>query len=313
MMNNSSKAWIADPQKSLYPVRIVKGEWVDASRDGRAVPYKIYYPEVEPQEPLPVVVWSHGMGGTRDGASFLARYMAGNGYVIVHVQHFGTDDSLWAGKPGHPWDNIKKAKITAEDALNRYRDVPFALDQLEASSFDGFQMDFSRVGMSGHSFGANTTQIMAGQQTGWDEELIDMHEPRFKAGIVYSPVPSSNKVRESHDIYHPIRMPLFHMTGTHDDSPIGDFGHEHRLLPYELASHDDQHLLVLEEGDHMVFSGSRGQLPAYDKLKDHEDIIKVVSLAWWDAWLRDDERAHTWLRDEFQHYLEDHGTHSFRS
>ena len=86
-----------------HKVLVSKGEWGDASRGGRVVPYKIYTPDLAAGETAPVVLWSHGFGGSRDGASFLSRYLASHGYHIVHLTHIGTDTSLWEGKEGHPW------------------------------------------------------------------------------------------------------------------------------------------------------------------------------------------------------------------
>lgn len=71
------------------------------------------------------------MGGTRDGAGFIARFLAAHDYVLLHIQHDGTDSSLWMGKEGHPWDIIRQTKITRGTTLNRFRDVKFVLDNLE--------------------------------------------------------------------------------------------------------------------------------------------------------------------------------------
>lgn len=127
--------WHPDLSDTVEPRRVTltKGEWVDAARMGRVVPYKIYQPEPLADDTLyPVILWSHGMGGTRDGAGFISRYVAAHGYIIVHLQHYGTDDVLWAGKPGHPWTHIRAAKISRKTVLNRYRDVPFAVARLRA-------------------------------------------------------------------------------------------------------------------------------------------------------------------------------------
>ena len=48
-------------------------EWLDAAR-GRAVPVRLYLPEAASAErPVPLVVFSHGIGGTRNGYSYLGR------------------------------------------------------------------------------------------------------------------------------------------------------------------------------------------------------------------------------------------------
>jgi dienelactone hydrolase len=281
-------------------VAIDKGEWIDSARQGRAVPYKIYRPLDISGGPFPVVVWSHGLGGSRDGAGFISRYLASYGYVVVHIQHEGTDSGLWEGKPGHPWDVIRAARIPRKATLQRFRDVPFALCELEKMAAENAAlagvMDLSRLGMSGHSFGALTTQIMAGQRRGRGARLYSLHEPKFRAGILYSPVPQRNKKGESAEtLYGSIKIPLLVMTGTNDDSPLEKSGYEDRLEVFEHSGGPEQHLLILEDGDHMVYSGSRGQLGKNPKRDIHEEIICVLSLAFWEAYLKGDNAAKHWL------------------
>ena len=113
-----------------YKVLLKRGEFIDLSRDGRSIPYKIYYPVDHSLNKIPVIIWSHGFGGNRDGASFISRFLAAHGYIIIHITHIGTDSSLWEGKPGHAWDILREVKISRETTLNRMHDVPFVLDQL---------------------------------------------------------------------------------------------------------------------------------------------------------------------------------------
>ena len=128
--------WNSDISPDTEPrqIFIEKGSWTDSSRRDRVIPYKIYTPQARPDEAMqnawPLVVWSHGLGGSRDGAGFISRYIASHGYVVVHIQHHGTDSSLWEGKPGHPWDIIRATHIPRRATLQRLQDVPFALDQI---------------------------------------------------------------------------------------------------------------------------------------------------------------------------------------
>lgn len=288
--------WNSAVKPDVEPAQIFieKGEWVDSSRQNRPIPYKIYTPDQALTGSLPVIVWSHGLGGSRDGAGFISRYVASHGYIVVHIQHRGTDSSLWEGKPGHPWDIIRATHIPRKATLQRLRDVPFALDQIK--QLPDARLDFERLGFCGHSFGAMTTQTMAGQRRGAGRRQYDLFEPRIKAGILYSPVPVRHKGNRSpEDFYGGIRLPLLTMTGTEDASPIEGFGYEHRLEVSEYAGGPDQHLLVLQDGDHMVYNGSRGQLGVNPKRDVHERIIRVLSLAFWDAYLKDDQAAKSWL------------------
>lgn len=295
--------WSPDitPAEGACKVLLARGEFTDPARGGRKVPYKIYYPTEHNLESMPVVFWSHGFGGNRDGAAFLSRYVASYGYTVVHLTHPGTDSSLWEGKPGHPWDILKNTDVPRATTLNRFKDVSFALDSLIAWAQEnqeiGRPMDFSRLGMSGHSFGALTTQVMAGQLVPDETQtLVSFREPRFKAGILYSPVPIAHMTGAAPEtIYNHIGIPLLHMTGTADDSPLEGFSYEQRLLVYNHSGTDEKYLLVKEGGDHMVYNGTRGKLGDNPLRERHEEIVKVVSLAFWEALLRGDADAKAWL------------------
>ncbi|MGB4057602.1 MAG: hypothetical protein WBK77_05920, partial [Alphaproteobacteria bacterium] len=291
-----------NPGKEPAKVLLKRGEFFDAARS-RSIPYKIYYPVEHGGGKTPVIIWSHGYGGNRDGAGFISRFVASHGYTIVHLTHLGSDSSLWEGKPGHPWDILRKNPITREMTVERFRDVPFVLDRLPDWAREtpdaGAAMDFSVLGMSGHSFGAMTTQAMAGQMfQGEDGGLMHFREPRFRAGILYSPVPIrklTGETPETH-LYGPIDMPLLHMTGTEDESPLEGFTYDRRLAVFEHSGQPEKYLLVLNDGDHMVYNGTRGKLEANPLRAKHEEIIQMLSLAYWDAYLKREPKAMDWLK-----------------
>src|SRR5882672_6583070 len=74
-------------------VEIARYTWHDAKRD-RDVPAKIYFPK-SGNGPFPVIIFSHGLGGSREGYEYLGQYWASHGYVSVHLQHAGSDDAIW--------------------------------------------------------------------------------------------------------------------------------------------------------------------------------------------------------------------------
>lgn len=308
--------------EGTHKVVLKRGEFVDESRyneDGsvRIVPFKLYHP-AEMHAPMPIIIWSHGFGGNRDGAGFISRFVGSHGYILVHLTHHGTDSSLWEGKDGHPWDILRKTKVSRPTTVNRFKDIPFALDALEQWAKDnpdiGGCMDFTNIGMSGHSFGALSTQVAAGQLfANENEELNSLRENRIKAGILYSPVPVADhlldKIKNLGDtnIYDPINIPLLHMTGTADDAPIGGQDYTHRLKVFDHSGHDEKYLLVKEGGDHMVYNGTRGKLDKNPLRETHEEMIRVFTLAFWDAQLKGNEAAQNWLIEEAKHYLSDQG------
>ncbi len=297
------------PENAIKPahrVLLKRGDFIDESRDGRKVPYKIYYPTSHDLKTSPVIIWSHGFGGNRDGASFISRHLAGQGYTLIHITHDGTDSSLWEGKPGHPWDILQKVHISRETTLNRFYDVPFVIDQVKKWSEEhpeiGQYMDLSQIGMSGHSFGAMTTQVMAGQKfPAKDGTLLDLKDDRITCGISYSPTSIahlSNAPPEQ--LYGNISIPLFHMTGTQDDSPLDGYGYEHRLIISKHAGHEDQYVQILDGGDHMIYNGTRGKLANNEKREEHEQEIIHASQAFWDAYLKKDKNALEWLQAKYK-------------
>lgn len=305
-----------DPQR----VVILRDTLVDASRDSRPVKIKVYHPAAHQGAKLPVIFWSHGLGGSVDGASFLSRYIAAHGYVIVHIQHLGTDSSLWEGKPGHPWDVIRNTHIPRSATLARFADVPFVLDHLESWMEKhpalAATADMTNIGMSGHSFGAMTTQVMCGMMFPDESgKLRSFKQDIFKSGILYSMVPIQHvALDDPRDIYGSIDRTLFFMTGTDDDSPIEGWDYQQRLVVYDYAGGPEKHLLVLKDGDHMVYNGSRGQLGENPNRELHEEVIKMSALAYWEAALKDNKAARAWLTaGRYATYLGDAGTYRYET
>ena len=142
--------------------RVLDIELLDADRQ-RPVPARLYLPYLaNPDEPVPLVVFSHGLGGSRMGYSYLARYWADAGMASLHPQHVGSDSNVWRG---NPIDLVQRLQSAARDAeaLARAQDLRFALDQVLASDH-GRLIDVTQIVVAGHSYGANTAMLVAGAQ-----------------------------------------------------------------------------------------------------------------------------------------------------
>jgi dienelactone hydrolase len=279
-------------------VETVTRDWRDGDRN-RVVPVKIYYPKTG-NGPFPVIVFSHGLGGSREGYEYLGRHWASHGYVAVHVQHKGSDEAVWKGNP-QPMQAMRDAAKDPRNALNRPNDIRFAITEMERlNGQDGplkGRLDLGHVGAAGHSFGAYTTLAVAGEVfVGPLGRQISVVDPRVKAAIPMSaPVPRRKEQLDK--AFGAITIPCLHMTGTEDDSPIGETSKEERRLPFDHSRGSDQYLVIFNGGDHMIFSG-RGKLPG-DRTKDSrfQELIRAASLAFWDAYLRDDAKAKKWLAE----------------
>ncbi len=274
-----------------FSVETLKLVWRDANRE-REVPAKIYYPKSATSS-CPVIIFSHGLGGTRDSYEYLGRHWAGHGYLAVHLQHHGSDDAAWRGTT-RPRESMSAAAMNVENSRNRPLDVSFALDQLTKLNVqDGLlrgRLDMERVGVAGHSFGAITTMAVAGQRFGpMERSLVD---PRVKAAIAMStPVPRRPPERN----YAQIKIPILHMTGTEDDSPIGDTAAKDRRVPFDSIHGPPQFLVTFAGGDHMVFAGVGATLGVQGKDAAIHDLIRQSTTAFWDGYLREDVAAKNWL------------------
>lgn len=147
---------------------IVDLDWADASRN-RAVPVRLYWPQQARREaPVPLVVFSHGIGGSRLGYSYLGRHWAAQGWASMHLQHVGSDRALWFGNPLGLIGRLREAARDSE-AMDRALDLRFALDRLLDPALQhpllgrpAEAIDPRRIVAAGHSYGANTTLLAAG-------------------------------------------------------------------------------------------------------------------------------------------------------
>jgi predicted dienelactone hydrolase len=169
---------------------------------------------------FPVVVFSHGSCGIPNQSTFLMEALASRGFILVAPPH-----------PGNTFGPSCSTPDALADAYaNRPADVVFV-----AETFIGFGRDAAspfhrhvnpkRLGVSGHSFGGQTTLRVAAA------------DARFRAALALAPalVPENGLV---------IRAPLMVMTGEIDSLtpfeteavPSYDLGKGPRLLVEILSA-----------------------------------------------------------------------------
>jgi len=158
-------------QPDAPPIEIssIENTWHDAARN-RDVPFKIYLPKSDAAA-HPVVVFSHGLGGSRDGYRYLGEYWAGHGFVCAHLQHIGSDTAVFIDglkDDQGPQQTMRRAAMDPRNAIDRAKDVTFVIDQLKRMNDDAqsplhARLDLAKLGMAGHSFSGHTTMVIAGQ------------------------------------------------------------------------------------------------------------------------------------------------------
>ncbi len=299
-----SAAWAGEGGKGYDPLAVADRQGpepldmvVKDEGRGREIPIRVYLPTQK--TPQPVVLFSHGLGGSREGSSYLGKHWAVRGYVAVFLQHPGSDTSVWRDKPKAERMAAMRQAAGLENFMLRVKDVPAVLDQLqrwnraERHPLAG-RMDLEHVGMSGHSFGAVTTQAVSGQSAMGG--MVSFADPRIKAAIVMSP--SSPRRGDPKQAFAAVKIPWLLMTGTKDISPIGDADMKSRLAVFPSLPPGGKYELVLDRAEHSAFTDRPLPGDVEKRNPNHHRVILALSTAFWDAWLRGDAAAKAWLDGE---------------
>jgi len=264
---------------------------IDSAR-GREIPIRVFLPAEK--LPAPVVLFSHGLGGSRAGNAFMATHWAARGYVAVFIQHPGSDCSVWQDKPAAERMQAMRRAASAKNFLLRVKDIPAVLDQLQrwhgtAGHALAGRLDLKKIGMSGHSFGAMTSQAVSGQKNA----MADFNDARIRAAVAFSP--SSPRRGSPREAFGRVSIPWLLMTGTKDVAVIGNTDPESRLAVFPALPPGGKYELVLDKAEHSAFTDRPLPGDTEKRNPNHHRVILALSTAFWDAWLRDDAAARVWL------------------
>lgn len=283
---------------------------------------------------LPVVVFSHGMGGSREGYEYIARHLATHGYLVVLPQHGGSDREaiVKAGKDkllgrdddkGDAKDDAKGDEkggdkqggrgerrasrgnrlmngITEENTSdpanleNRPKDISFVLDQLTKHERFSKIADMKRVAVAGHSFGSYTTMAACGMRV----DLPGREDVSFKDERVRCGIGMSPQGRGVMGVdtgaWDSIAVPMLIVTGTKDMGQ-GDRAASWRHEPYAALKSRDSYFLNITDATHMTFSGGSVRDRFGQTKEEHLVIVKQCCTAFLDAYLLENAEAKGWL------------------
>ena len=270
---------------------------VDDTNRGREIPIRIY--RCSTTTPAPVLLFSHGLGGSREGCAYLGKHWAARGYVTVYLQHPGSDTSVWQNEPLSQRMAALQKAANLQNSLLRIKDVSAALDYLESWNdtedhvLQG-RLDLERVGMSGHSYGAVTTQAVSGQRT--MRGTWSFTDSRIDAAIAFSP--SSPRWGDPKHAFGSVEIPWMLMTGTKDLAVIGNADMESRLSVFPALPPGGKYELVLYGAEHSAFTERALPGDTEQRNPNHHQVILALSTAFWDSWLRKDADAKEWLEGD---------------
>ncbi|MGG5819151.1 alpha/beta hydrolase family protein [Falsiroseomonas sp. HW251] len=232
----------------------LRDTWRDAAR-GRDIPVLLRLPAAA--GPRPVVIVSHGLGGSREGLGYLGEAFAQAGWIAVHLQHPGSDDSVWRGA-GAGMAGLAAAALDVTQAAARLLDGIFAVEEVlrrTARAGDALagRVDGARLAVAGHSYGAWTVQHLVGQRIPGGDRGIPLPERRLKAGIALSPLPPRGLPPRL--AFSRVATPMLHVTGTLDSSFVDGTTPADREIPFRSIEGVAQALVVFDGATHAAFAG----------------------------------------------------------
>lgn len=207
--------------------------------------------------PAPVIVFSHGFGGSKLGYGYLGRYWSEQGYLSIHPSHRDPPSVAEAMRDPRVW-------------RDRVADIASVIEALPDFA------DPARVGVAGHSLGAFTALLCAGARVTIDGALHDFTLARPRAFVALSP-PGNGSRGLGEWSWGAIERPVLYVTGTLDQGPHGE-DYSWRLQPFASLGSSDKSQLVIEGATHETFAGG---LPRHRAEPAHLREIEAATLAFW--------------------------------
>lgn len=266
---------------------------LDRERE-REIPIRVYLPKSS--TPQPLILFSHGLGGSPQAYTYLGSHWSARDYLAVFLQHPGSDVSVWKDSPPNKRMRALKEAADKKNFMLRVKDVPAVIDQLERWNREEDhqlhnRINLEKIGMAGHSFGAMTTQALSGQEFGFGWRLFT--DDRIDAALAMSP--SAPRRGSPESAFGDVDIPWMLMTGTQDVAPIGEMDVKARLSVFSALKAGGKYLLVLKDARHSAFSDKPLPWERGQRGPNHHKAIKALSTAYWDTWLNENAAAKEWL------------------
>jgi predicted dienelactone hydrolase len=267
-------------------------------------------------ETLPLVIFSHGAGGSGAAFESLSEALAARGYVVIHPWH-SDSEALRRRQGGETYDRRRPADQLVErvDLADRIADVRFIIDHLPLFERElelPTPIDPERIGMAGHSAGAMTTQVAAGLRFFPPQRGLGNRRGRGETRGISTPIPEirafaiisgqgTTRPSLNEQSWADMDRPTLTITGSRDESRVSSETPASRRHPFEFAPPTgNKYLLWMEGATHSSFQGSRQANALREQPPDNVDWIERLTtasvVALMDAYLLGKPEAQAWLR-----------------
>lgn len=280
-------AELSKAQAGPYPKAVATPVEIDIPERNRELILRISYPTGVGVFPL--IIFFHGALCSADGYAALADHWASHGYVVV--------------LPSHP-ESDRPASVDQQNKifLEQVADMSSILDSLDAIALKveplRHAIDPTRVAAAGHSMGALIATVVSGMaRLDSNGDRLNLRDDRFDVAVLLSgpgPLPLTPD-----DAWASVTLPALVTTGTRDHANRGGAGAtwEWRLGAFRLTPPGDKFGLVIDEADHFLGGMLCAERATGQPDSDAFAIIRSVSTAFLDAYLKQDAAARAYLSD----------------
>ena len=275
--------------------------------DGLRLPLVCRWPEGG--RPRGFVMFCHGLGASGRHYAELSHHWAAHGYLVIHPTFADWIGAVAAEEPElgldtagdlANWTGMPQARARLYEILH----TPFYWTErirLVRQVMDGLGVAFAATcgappgpvpgAIAGHSFGAYTSQLLAGAKIDLPGDgTRSFKDPRFAAAILLSAQGRDQQgLREGS--WDEMEGPMLNVTGTRDGGAKGQDWHW-KVEPYDLAPEGDKYLALIADGDHYLGGIAR---PDEAPIPAHRAAVEDITLAFLDAYLAGDPAAKRWL------------------
>ncbi len=207
--------------------------------------------------PYPLLVFSHGYGGSGLSAAFLTERLAARGWIVAAPDHLDRYSAVRI-RTGRNKDLDRRGllsyaeKIANSDAdhrddyLYRLDELKTVLDQMLESGQFGKLIDRKRIAVGGHSFGGFTALGLCGA-------IEDRRDDRIKAVLLYSTGAAGYLYRENE--LQRVKMPSLYFLGEREKGQKRGTRTMEELADrvYRNAA-PPKYFLVVKGGNHFSFN-----------------------------------------------------------
>ena len=293
----------------------------DFNRD-RTFPVELYLPQRANNQPLPLIVISHGLGSDLTTFAYLAQHLASHGFAVAVPEHPGSSarqiEALLSG--------LDSDVTPPQELIDRPLDIKFLLNNLARNY--GNKIDTNNVGMVGQSFGAYTTLALSGAKLNWttlERDCPDLDnswnlswliqclalqipspisetklkDDRIKSAIAINPLVSSVFGQES---LSKIRIPVMLISGSAD--PITPALPE-QITPFTWLTTFNKYFVLLKGGTHFsTLNESAGSIPVPEQAigpspKIAQNYLKQLGLAFFSRYVTGQPLYDDYLNAEY--------------